>query len=148
MEFSELAARLVAAALAGAAIGVERELRLKAAGLRTHTLVALGSAAFLLLATSAAHDARIEGESKLDVLRVLGALISGTGFLAAGVILEKRGNVHGLTTAAGLWIAAALGAAAGMGQYAICLLAGGITLLVLWPIHIAEKMLSRRNAED
>ncbi len=74
----------------------------------------------------------------LDPLRVVGGLIGGIGFLAAGVIIEQRGNVRGLTTAASLWLTAALGAAAGMGQYVLVTLSVVISLLVLWPIQLFE----------
>ncbi len=75
----------------------------------------------------------------LDPLRVVGGLIGGIGFLAAGVIMEQRGNVRGLTTAASLWMTAALGAAAGLGEYELVAIAVGITLLVLWPVQYLEK---------
>ena len=137
MSISELVLRLCAAVAAGAAIGIEREIRDKAAGLRTHILVSLGAATFLLMSASFA-EAQNPAAVPLDPLRVVGGLIGGIGFLAAGVIIQQRGDVHGLTTAASLWMTAALGAAAGLGQFPLVLLAVTTTLLVLWPIQYFE----------
>lgn len=138
MTTTELILRLSAAVAAGAAIGFERELRDKAAGLRTHILVSLGAATFLLLSAGYA-EGHTDEEPVLDPLRVVGGLIGGIGFLAAGVIIQGRGGVHGLTTAASLWMTAALGAAAGLGQFPLVGFAVAITLLVLWPIQYLEK---------
>lgn len=138
MTLSEIILRMCAAVVAGAVIGLERQMRDKAAGLRTHILVALGAATYLVMSSTVAIEL---GETKgvtLDPLRVVGGLVGGVGFLAAGVILEQRGNIHGLTTAASLWMAAALGAGAGLGQYALVAVAVTITLLVLWPIQYVE----------
>lgn len=137
MTITELILRLATAVGAGAAIGFEREIRDKAAGLRTHILVALGAATFLLMSAGYAEGHMTE-EPIVDPLRVVGGLIGGIGFLAAGVIMEQRGNVHGLTTAASLWMTAALGAAAGLGQFPLVGFAVAITLLVLWPIQYIE----------
>lgn len=138
MSVSEQAVRLLVAVLAGAAIGFERQLRDKAAGLRTHILVAVGAATYLIMSAQVASENNQPNLPPLDPLRVVGGLIGGIGFLAAGVIIEQRGNVRGLTTAASLWLTAALGAGAGLGQYALVGLAVIITLLVLWPIQLFE----------
>ena len=137
MSTTELILRLATAVAAGAAIGFEREIRDKAAGLRTHILVSLGAATFLLMSAGYAEGHMTE-EPIVDPLRVVGGLIGGIGFLAAGVIMQQRGNVRGLTTAASLWMTAALGAAAGLGQFSLVGLAVAITLLVLWPIQYFE----------
>lgn len=138
MPTTELALRLLAAVCAGAAVGLERQIRDKAAGLRTHILVAVGAATYLILSAQVAIESNKPNVAPLDPLRVVGGLIGGIGFLAAGVIIEQRGNVRGLTTAASLWLTAALGAAAGLGQYVLVSLAVIITLLVLWPIQLFE----------
>lgn len=138
METLELAIRLLAAVAAGAAIGLERQIRDKAAGLRTHILVAVGAATYLIMSAQVAIENERPNMPPLDPLRVVGGLIGGIGFLAAGVIIERRGNVRGLTTAASLWLTAALGAAAGLGQFVLVGLAVVITLLVLWPIQLFE----------
>ena len=105
--------RLVVAATLGGALGYEREKAGKAAGMRTHMLVALGSALFVLLPQQA-------GLSDEGLSRVLQGLVAGVGFLCAGTILkdDDRGRVKGLTTAAGIWLTAAIGVAAGMGREA------------------------------
>ncbi|MCC6508394.1 MAG: MgtC/SapB family protein [Pirellulaceae bacterium] len=139
MTLTELALRLFAALAAGAAVGVEREIRVKTAGFRTHILVALGAATYLIMSANVAELADRPNVPPLDPLRVVGGLIGGIGFLAAGVIIEQRGNVRGLTTAASLWMTAALGAAAGLGQFSLVGMAVAITLLVLWPIQYFEK---------
>lgn len=135
----DLAIRLLIAVGAGAAIGLEREVRDKAAGLRTHILVAVGAATYLIMSAQVAIESERPGLPPLDPLRVVGGLIGGIGFLAAGVIIERRGNVRGLTTAASLWLTAALGAAAGLGQFMLVGLAVVITLLVLWPIQMFQR---------
>lgn len=147
MSITEQVLRLLAAVLAGAAIGFERELRDKAAGLRTHILVALGAAIYLIMSAEVAQEAQQAGSAPLDPLRVLGGMIGGIGFLAAGVIIEQRGNVRGLTTAASLWLTAALGAGAGLGEYTLVGLAVVITLLVLWPIQLLEHRVIKDDSE-
>ena len=107
----ELPLRLVGAALLGAAIGYERELRGKGAGLRTHMLVALGSALFMTISIYGFPDA-----SKFDASRVAAGVVGGLGFLCAGIIMKNR-HVSGLTTAAGLWVTGAVGLGMGGGMY-------------------------------
>ena len=147
MPTTELILRLLAAVCAGAAVGFEREIRDKSAGLRTHILVAVGAATYLILSAQTAIDTNKPNLPPLDPLRVVGGLVGGIGFLAAGVIIEQRGNVRGLTTAASLWLTAALGAAAGLGQYLLVGLAVLITLLVLWPVQLFEhRVLADSNS--
>ncbi len=132
-------------------MGFERQVREKAAGLRTHILVAVGAATYLIMSTQVAIKTANPQMPPLDPLRVVGGLIGGIGFLAAGVIIEQRGNVRGLTTAASLWLTAALGAAAGLGEYALVGLAVVISLLVLWPIQLFERQVvpaDRKSAKE
>jgi putative Mg2+ transporter-C (MgtC) family protein len=114
-----LAVRLTVAALLGALLGWEREKRGKAAGLRTHMLVAVGSAAFVAVPQQA-------GYGPDGISRVVQGLVAGIGFLGAGCILksEADGQVTGLTTAAGVWLTAAVGVAAGAGREASAVLVG------------------------
>ena len=122
--------RLLLAAALGAAIGYEREREGKAAGLRTHILICTGAALFTL--------ASIYGfGAKSDPARVAAGIVSGIGFLGAGVIFMRReaGMVIGLTTAASIWIVAGIGLVAGAGLYILSLVAAGITLLVLLLPH-------------
>ena len=118
----ELSLRLIAAALLGAVVGYERELRSKGAGVRTHVLVALGSALFMIISQYG-----FEGASRFDAARVAAGVVGGLGFLGGGIIMKNK-HVSGLTTAAGLWVTGAIGLSAGSGLY---LMAGICTLLVL-----------------
>jgi putative Mg2+ transporter-C (MgtC) family protein len=120
--FDDVAFRLVAALLLGAAVGIERQYRQRAAGLRTNALVALGAAAFALIGFSMA------GESSPS--RMAAQVVSGIGFLGAGAIMREGLNVKGLNTAATLWCAAAVGVACGAGFFALAALAAGLIILV------------------
>ncbi|MGB7440201.1 MAG: MgtC/SapB family protein [Coleofasciculaceae cyanobacterium] len=128
-----LTVRLTVALLTGAMIGWEREIRNKPAGLRTHMLVSFGSALFVLVPIlSGVTDNRPE-----DLTRVIQGIIGGIGFLGGGVILHESQSpsqerrVRGLTTAAAIWVSAALGTAAGCGLWQISLIAAALTFLVL-----------------
>jgi putative Mg2+ transporter-C (MgtC) family protein len=118
--------RLLLAALLGGLVGFQREQAGKAAGLRTHVLVALGSAFFVMIPQQA-------GMSIADLSRVLQGIITGVGFLGAGTILKRPTEEHieGLTTAAGLWLTAAVGSAAGMGREASAMLGTVLAFLIL-----------------
>jgi putative Mg2+ transporter-C (MgtC) family protein len=125
--------RLGAAAGFAAAVGWEREWRRKPAGLRTHILVSLGAAAFVLIAlrTAPGELANASGAAQVDLSRVIQGVAGGIGFLGAGTIIQGRGNVEGLTTAASLWLAAALGIAAGTGELVLGLVMTIFALFVL-----------------
>lgn len=110
--------RLVVAGALGALIGLEREKRFKEAGIRTHFLVAIGSAVFMIVSKYAFYDVIEEGII-LDPSRIAAAIPSGIGFLGAGMILVQRTSIHGLTTAAGIWATAGIGLAVGGGMYEI-----------------------------
>lgn len=131
--------RLVVALLCGALVGYDRERRGHAAGLRTHMLVALGSATFALIGVIAAHELeqKTTGNTPIDPMRNVAAIIGGIGFLGAGVIIQARGRVLGLTTATGLWAVAAIGAAAGMGYYE---LVAGSTVLAFLTLSILKRI--------
>jgi len=121
---------LCLAALLGGAIGYERELHGRAAGLRTHILVCVGSALIMLTAEHLWHA--YQGRAPIDPGRFAAHVVSGIGFLGAGTILQFRASVRGLTTAAGLWAAAGIGLAAGSGFYVGAL---GATALVLAALY-------------
>ena len=125
-ELAQITVRLLLAAVLGGLLGIQRELIGKAAGLRTHMLVALGSAFFVLIPYQA-------GMSVVDLSRVLQGVITGIGFLGAGTILkqEEPERIHGLTTAAGLWLTAAVGIAAGMGREASAVLGTVLAFIIL-----------------
>jgi putative Mg2+ transporter-C (MgtC) family protein len=118
--------RLLLAALCGGVLGYEREHRGKAAGIRTHMLVALGSALFVLVPQQA-------GASQSDLSRVIQGLVAGIGFLGAGAIVKGRdeGHVAGLTTSAGIWMTAAIGMTVGIGREATALLSTFLAWAIL-----------------
>ncbi len=117
----EDAARLVLAGICAGCIGWDREARGRPAGLRTHMLVALGAATFVLLGERLAAEAVAQGADaiRFDPGRIVAAIVGGIGFLGAGAIIHSGGNVRGLTTAAGMWLTAAIGVAFGMGAYVL-----------------------------
>ena len=128
--------RLLAAMAMGGLIGLERELRAKDAGLRTHFLVALGSALFTLVSQYGF------GADLKDSSRVAAQVVSGIGFLGAGTIIFQKNVVHGLTTAAGLWVTAAIGLACGTGMFAV---AGATTVLVLLGLEVVNALHPHRS---
>lgn len=130
--------RLVVAGALGALIGLEREKRFKEAGLRTHFLVAVGSAIFMLVSKYAFYDVLSEAII-LDPSRIAASVVSGIGFLGAGMILVQRTSIHGLTTAAGIWTTAGIGLAIGSGMYQIGIIGG---LLVILGHEFLKQMFS------
>ena len=139
------AVRLGLALLAGAIVGVDRELKRKPAGLRTHALVSIGSALVVLIVLSGG-----PGLNPGDPLsRALQGIITGIGFLGAGVIMqyEHERRVEGLTTAASIWAAAGLGMACGAGLVELAAIALGAVLLVLIGGEIIERALGDRNSK-
>ena len=127
----ELVARLVLAGALGALIGAEREYRAKTAGTRTHFLVALGSALLMIVSQYGFMDPAVAGTHSADASRVAAQIVSGIGFIGAGTILVQKHAVHGLTTAAGMWVAAGIGMASAAGLYVISLSATVLSLVGL-----------------
>ncbi len=125
-QLTRVLVRIVVALLLGALIGYERELRQSSAGLRTHMLVALGAALFVLVPQQA-------GVSDGDMSRVLQGVIAGVGFLGAGAVLKRDDSdqIRGLTTAASIWVTAAIGIAVGMGREATAVIGTVAVLMVL-----------------
>jgi len=136
-----LTLRLAVAALAGLTLGFERELRARAAGLRTHSLVAVGAALFTIAGAYGFAD--IPRGPNVDPARIAAQVASGIGFLGAGAILRQGYGVRGLTTAATLWLAAAIGVAAGAGAYAAVGIGTGVVLVVLVAMRVAGPLLRR-----
>ena len=132
-------ARLTLAAVLGGAIGFERELRDREAGLRTHLLVCLGSALFTIVSAYGFREFLTSGDQviRADPTRIAAQIVTGIGFLGAGAIIRQGLSVRGLTTAATLWVAAAIGIAAGAGYYPGAVLGTVVTLIALWPLRIA-----------
>jgi putative Mg2+ transporter-C (MgtC) family protein len=140
--------RLVLATALGGIFGWDRERRDKPAGLRTHMLVSLGSAAFMTLAFDVRTDT---GGQAIDPTRVLQGLVGGLGFLGAGTIIQGRGHVSGLTTAASVWVVGAVGAAAGLGAYVLAIATALLALPVLTLLGAVEASVNPNapsKAED
>ena len=143
----EVAVRLGVAALLTGAVGLEREWRERAAGLRTHMLVGVGSALFTLVSAYAWGDFvfdRTQG-TVFDPTRISAQIVTGIGFLGAGAIIRQGLSIRGLTTAAGLWVAAAIGMAVGAGYWAAALIGTGVVLVGLGPLRVAEGMVVKRR---
>lgn len=133
--------KLLAALILGGIVGAERERHKKAVGLRTLILISVGSALFTILSI------RIVGPSGQDPGRIAANVVSGIGFLGAGVILEERGRVVGLTTAATIWVAAAMGMAAGAGEYYLAGIAALLVMIVLMLFTRLEDYLEISSEE-
>jgi putative Mg2+ transporter-C (MgtC) family protein len=138
--------RLSVAAVLGGAIGMERELRERQAGLRTHLVVCVGSALFTLVSAYGFHEFLTNGGSlvRTDPTRIAAQIVSGIGFLGAGAIIRQGLSVRGLTTAATLWLVAAIGMASGAGYYSAALIATAGALLTLGPLRIFAYRVIRR----
>jgi putative Mg2+ transporter-C (MgtC) family protein len=132
LSFTVIAARLLLAAILGAAVGFEREWRNRPAGLRTHILICLTTAAIAILTIEITHVSVFSGqEIRIDPIRLVEATTAGVAFLAAGLIFFAKGEVHGLTTGAGMWLAGAIGLAVGLGFWQIACFATLLAVIVL-----------------
>lgn len=148
LPFGVIALRIAIAAVLGGLIGFEREWRNHPAGLRTHILIAIAAASFGILGIEIVHSAQFESQaSQLDPIRLIEAVTAGVAFLAAGTIIFSRGRVKGLTTGAGMWLAGAIGLAAGLGFWQVAVLATILALLVLGVMQTIEKRLGRGEAD-
>jgi putative Mg2+ transporter-C (MgtC) family protein len=143
-DWQTILARLGAATLAGIVVGLDREWRGHDAGMRTHALVALSSAAIMLSSLLLYEAARSEDVNP-DPLRAVQGLAQAIGFLVAGLIFVRRATVKNMTTAANLWMAAALGIACGAGQYRLAVIAAGITLVLLVVFPFIERMIPEKR---
>jgi putative Mg2+ transporter-C (MgtC) family protein len=132
-----LVLRLLLAAGLGAAIGLEREYRRKPAGLRTNILIAVGSALFTLISIQL-------GTAGHTPDRIASTIVTGMGFIGGGAILRNRNTVHGMTTAATVWVNAAIGMAVGAGEFSIATAATAVTLIVLAVLPPIETYFERR----
>ncbi|EEM1821120.1 MgtC/SapB family protein [Salmonella enterica subsp. enterica] len=128
---TDLLLRIALAGFLGGLIGLERQLRAKEAGLRTHILVGIGSALFMIVSKYGFDDILSESHVALDPSRIAAQVVSGMGFLGAGTIIIQKQIVKGLTTAAGMWVTAAIGLVIGSGLYEIGIFGTILTLIVL-----------------
>ena len=133
----ELVLRLFLALIIGFAIGFERKMRFKEAGIRTHTIVSIGSCLYMIISMFAFEGA--------DTSRVAAQIVSGIGFLGAGMIFYHKEMVHGLTTAAGIWATAAIGMAAGAGWYVLSAIATVLIILLQCVMHTNFKLFHARH---
>lgn len=149
MSLAEVALRLVSALVLGAVVGWNRERIGKPAGLRTHMMVSLGAATFVMLGLELVADyGNQPSQIRLDPTRVIQGVVGGIGFLGAGSIIQSRRQIEGITTAASVWVAGALGTACGVG---VILLAGLTTLLALMTLAVLaplEHRLRRGSGDD
>ena len=140
----DMMARLLAALTAGALIGYERSFHGRPAGLRTHVLVCLASSVLMLVTVYASRWVTLTGEARLDPTRMAQGIMTGIGFLGAGVIVKEGLNVRGLTTAASIWITAAIGVLAGVGLYLPLAMSVLLTLAVLGVFRWIEQRVPRQ----
>jgi putative Mg2+ transporter-C (MgtC) family protein len=137
---AQIALRLCLAVLFGGIFGLERELRDRPAGLRTHMLTALAAALFTIITFEIFHTVRaIENNANVDPIRIIEAVTAGVAFLAAGAIIQNRGRVEGLTTGAGMWLAGALGVACGVGYYTLAMMAAVLAFIIMAVLGRLER---------
>jgi len=146
----ELVLRLGLAASLGLLLGIDRELRGHDAGIRTHAMVSLSSAMIMVSSLMLSHAISQSGADAPDPLRAIQGLSQAIGFIAAGMIFVDRGAVVNMTTAANIWIAAAIGIACGCGQYSIVIVGASLALLLLIVVKLLERFLpaEKRSADD
>ncbi|PZN32039.1 MAG: magnesium transporter MgtC [Proteobacteria bacterium] len=145
----EAALRLAIAAVFGAIVGMDRELRAKPAGLRTHMLVSLAAALFTLITLELYGEvAQVHRTWSADPIRVIEAVTAGVAFLAAGAIIRGRGGVEGLTTGANMWFAGALGVACGGGYYTLALIGALFTLVIVIVLGWLERRVLHKHRRD
>jgi putative Mg2+ transporter-C (MgtC) family protein len=150
LHWSHVLLRLGVAAALGGAIGLERELRDREAGLRTHMLVSMGAALFTIVSAYGFHEFLVSGGNlvRTDPTRIAAQIVSGVGFLGAGAIIRQGFSIRGLTTAATLWVVAAIGMAAGAGYYSAATITTVVALVSLGPLRIAAyKIVRLRRGE-
>ena len=147
---TEFIIRILAATFLGAIIGLDREYRTKAAGFRTHVLVALGSALFMIISVHGFDDLpKDQMTLRMDPARIAAQVVTGIGFIGAGTIIFQKNVVKGLTTAAGLWVTAAVGMACGVGMYTLAVVSTIIVLLCVEAFNaFLHKMRGKREDEE
>lgn len=143
----EITVKIVLSSLLGGLIGAEREHKGKWAGLRTHMLIAVGSALLTHISILVGREYAV-GSNAWDPGRIAAQIVSGVGFIGAGTIIQARGAVYGLTTAAGLWVASALGIAVGGGFYAEAIVTTVALLVILVALRPLERFLRKDGPEE
>ena len=133
--YNEIIVRLILSALIGMIIGVDRQIRNKEGGLRTHGLIASGAALYTIISLSI---------PQADPGRVIAQIVTGVGFIGAGVIFKSQDRVRGITTAADIWMSAGIGTAIGLGMYKPAMIATIIILLILVPARAIDRAIYER----
>ena len=146
LTWSQELVRVVVAAGLGGAVGLERELRDHEAGFRTHLLVSVGSALFTLVSAYGFNEFLVGAGNvvRTDPTRIAAQIVTGVGFLGAGAIIRQGFSVRGLTTAATLWVVAAIGMASGAGYYSAAVITTALVLFSLWPLRIITRQVMHR----
>jgi putative Mg2+ transporter-C (MgtC) family protein len=150
LTWSEELLRVVVAATLGGLVGIERELREREAGFRTHLLVSVGSCLFTLVSAYGFREFLVSGGNvvRTDPTRIAAQIVTGVGFLGAGAIIRQGFSVRGLTTAATLWVVAAIGMASGAGYFSAAVITTALVLFSLWPLRIfAFRVMTRIRPE-
>ncbi|KAF0676126.1 MgtC/SapB family protein [Profundibacterium mesophilum] len=143
------AARLTAALVLGGLIGIERERRGKPAGLRTHMLISVAAALFIIVSQQLGSlPFGSDGEIRIDPLRLIEAVTAGVAFLAAGIIFTSGGQVRNITTGASMWLSGAVGLACGSGQIPLAFMASVITVAIVGLVGAAERRMSKGDPEE
>ena len=140
--------RIVVACLCGAAIGYERSVRQKDAGIRTHIIVALGAALMMIVSKYGFFDVVIHDSVQVDASRIASTITTGISFLGAGVIFVRNASIKGLTTAAGIWATAGVGIAVGSGMYFIGILAAALMIIIQIILHKYLRHLDNNIASE
>lgn len=146
MDIFLVATRLILAAILGAVIGIEREIKNRAAGFRTHIIVSVGACLIMLIGIDGI--GKFSSDTSRDTARIAGQVISGIGFLGAGTILQKKNAVTGLTTAATLWLSAAIGLAVGIGYYEGAIIATVICLVTLISLNKISDLINKKTIKS
>lgn len=146
MDVFLVATRLILAAILGAVIGIEREIKNRAAGFRTHIIVSVGACLIMLIGIDGI--GKFSSDTARDTARIAGQVISGIGFFGAGTILQKKNAVTGLTTAATLWLSAAIGLAVGLGYYEGAIIATVICLVTLISLNKISDLINKKTIKS
>lgn len=146
MDIFLVATRLILAAILGAVIGIEREIKNRAAGFRTHIIVSVGACLIMLIGIDGIGE--FSSDTARDTARIAGQVVSGIGFLGAGTILQKKNGVSGLTTAATLWLSGAIGLAVGIGYYEGEIIATVICLITLVSLKGISDLINKKTTKS
>lgn len=144
----DMATRLAVAVGLALLVGLERELRGKAAGLRSHMLVSLGAAAFIIVGIGILDSADTSSTAAIDPTRIVEGIIGGIGFLGAGSIIHSGGNIQGITTGASIWLAGAIGVSAGVNNFPLATMVAILALIIMTVLGYLEHSLIKPNQEE